>query len=803
MADSPFLPAQGGGEREHLGFVRAAAQAGTLGVLVVPSSEPLDLASYDEVTGGAPVVVTQRRENKLLLAAPSTPYVVSSRPVRPELVDDVRRAAPDATGVVVFSYKSWRIGEAIATGLGLPAVLRQHNLEGPYHHSLAAGTPGPKGVALELEARRIDRDERRLERAPWLSAIADISATDAAVRRARGAAALHVPPFAHDPELLALPRTPSPEPRVLFLGALDVATNTAALGWVLDHVWPHVVQSLPAARLVVVGRRPSSDLATRLERADGVELHADVPDLTDYLARATLAINPAVSGSGVNIKLVDYLQAGVPVVSTTIGSQGLGLVDDSALLVRDEPGPFADAVVELLRDPEHAERLGAVGRGRIRELLDPAVNVARVDAALAAPRPLAPADPDATPGSGALQVQVARLEWLSTVGRGEWDALFDDQVTSGERLANPFCAPEWIEAWYRHFTAPEDRLLLLVRRGAQLVGVAPFFEARSTLGGVRASARLRLVGAGQGGSLLELPQVLVDHRHARAVLREVVAATRTARPAGRPVDWTELSVPTSQGWFEPEWSYSSGEKVAFFRAQMARACVVLELAPTWDAVRSGLRRNLKESLRRSRNRLSKDGREWEVVTLSDDLDARAVDRLLDLHRRRSEHLTTVRHGDAFAAAGTRAFLHDLLPALGRAGRAELAQLRLGGDVVAVQLALRAPGVTYFHSSGLDPRTWELGPVTFLQEHLVRRAVERGDRWVNFSPGPNVSKLRWSSRIDVHQDFAYGSGSPSLRWKYAAFAARQVRAEVDHAVAMSQMHQAPARALPPGGGVPRG
>ncbi len=114
------------------------------------------------------------------------------------------------------------------------------------------------------------------------------------------------------------------------------------------------------------------------------------------------------------------------------------------------------------------------------------------------------------------------------------------------------------------------------------------------------------------------------------------------------MDWSEVTVPTAQGWFEPEWAYSTGEPVAFHRAQLARACVVLPLGGSWEATRGSLKRNLKESLRRSRNRLAKDGRPYEVVAYIHDLDEAAVERFLTLHRQRSQHEASVTHADAYA-----------------------------------------------------------------------------------------------------------------------------------------------------------
>src|SRR6478672_6979844 len=118
VADSTFLPAAGGGEREHLGFVTAAAAAGQLAALVVPGASDEDLPEYERLLD-APVLATARRLSPLLLLHPRKPYVVASRPAPPDLVDRVRTAAPDATGVVVFSYKSRDIGEALARGLKL------------------------------------------------------------------------------------------------------------------------------------------------------------------------------------------------------------------------------------------------------------------------------------------------------------------------------------------------------------------------------------------------------------------------------------------------------------------------------------------------------------------------------------------------------------------------------------------------------------------------------------------------------------------------------------------------------------
>jgi CelD/BcsL family acetyltransferase involved in cellulose biosynthesis len=374
--------------------------------------------------------------------------------------------------------------------------------------------------------------------------------------------------------------------------------------------------------------------------------------------------------------------------------------------------------------------------------------------------------------SGHLSVTPIDIETLSPTHLADWERLFADQPGP----ANPFLAPSWVLHWYRSYVAPADQLLLLLRRTAtgELVGVAPFYVQHLRINGVPLAERLLPVGSGST-SPLELPGLLADAQSGREVTKALVAATMAMSPS-----WCEVVLAPAQCWFEPEWVFGTGQPVAFYDHQRPRACVVLPLEPTWDQTRSGLKRNVKESIRRSANRLKKDGRPWQVrARTGPDLDHAAIDRWLDLHRARAAaERATVHHHDAYADKGDRRFLKRLLPELAGKQLATLFELELDGQVVASGLALHAPGVSYVHSSGFSPDVWDLGPVALLHTEMVKHAISRGDTVVNFSPGPNVSKLRWSEQLWVVNDFVYGAGPTSLSWRYRAYlAASAVRSHV--------------------------
>jgi CelD/BcsL family acetyltransferase involved in cellulose biosynthesis len=375
------------------------------------------------------------------------------------------------------------------------------------------------------------------------------------------------------------------------------------------------------------------------------------------------------------------------------------------------------------------------------------------------------------------RVELTPLAQLAGTERPQWDALFEAQ----RGVANPFCAPEWVEAWYETFSSAEDRFVYTVRDGERLSGVAPFFRSRVVARRATVAKRLQLVGAGQGGSLLELPQILAAPGQEREVLREVVTTTLTADTGAH---WVETSVTPSMAWFEPQWVTGTDHPVAFHRHQVSRASVIVPLDGAWITTRSGLKRNVKESLRRSKNRIAKDGRPWAVHSHTDSLDREVVSRFLELHRSRAaQDQSTSHHPDAFSDPARRAMMRTVLPALGRRNRARILELELGGRIVAAQLVLHAPGLTYIHSSGFTADVWDLGPVTFLQGEAISAAADRGERWINMSPGPNVAKLRWSESLDVHHDFAFGAGGRGLRWRYSAFTVAQAQSQASHAFEM--------------------
>ncbi len=170
-------------------------------------------------------------------------------------------------------------------------------------------------------------------------------------------------------------RTPG---TVLFCGAMDRVENAAAVLWFYQHGWPRVREAVPTARLVIAGHAPLPQVA-RLAADPSVRVTGTVADLCPVYARTDVCVAPSLVGGGVLNKVIDGMAAGRPVVTTTVGNEGVA-APPTAVYVADEPVAFADAVVHLLRDPAEWARVAAAGRAFVQRTYRWQENVTRLEA---------------------------------------------------------------------------------------------------------------------------------------------------------------------------------------------------------------------------------------------------------------------------------------------------------------------------------------------------------------------------------------------------------------------------------------
>lgn len=150
--------------------------------------------------------------------------------------------------------------------------------------------------------------------------------------------------------LLQLPLPAVVVPRVIFVGTLHYWPNTEAVLRFTQKILPLIRAQCPTVEFWIVGLGPAQEILN-LDDGKAVRVFADVPDVIDYVRQAAVSVVPLRIGGGTRLKILESLAAGVPVVSTTVGVEGIALVPDEHLFVANEPQDFANRVCRLLGDP--------------------------------------------------------------------------------------------------------------------------------------------------------------------------------------------------------------------------------------------------------------------------------------------------------------------------------------------------------------------------------------------------------------------------------------------------------------------
>jgi len=179
--------------------------------------------------------------------------------------------------------------------------------------------------------------------------------------------------------------------RVLFVGNYEYAPNIDAVEWALDEVWPRLWALCPQARFVVCGHAMPE--AWRQRWPDPrVEWRGFVPSLPDVQSQAAVFMAPLRSGGGSKLKVLEALAAGLPVVSTSEGLSGLDVDDGVQARVADSAERMAQAVAELLSQPDRARALGQAARQHVTARFDWSAAASQLEAAHAALRRTARGD---------------------------------------------------------------------------------------------------------------------------------------------------------------------------------------------------------------------------------------------------------------------------------------------------------------------------------------------------------------------------------------------------------------------------
>ena len=226
----------------------------------------------------------------------------------------------------------------------------------------------PTRLYLRREARLLRRMEIRA--AQTAAAVTVVSEEDRDWYVRAGARNVVCVPNGVDCRRLeaAVPARRGSAPTILFLGALSWPPNVSAAKNLATEIFPIIQRELPDARLQIVGRDPLPTVRD-LNAVQGIEVLGNVADVRPFLASAHVMAVPLTSGGGTRLKILEAFAAGLPVVSTPVGCEGLG-VNHREHLVIASTQEFATSLLQVLRDLDGAERMAKQARNLARMKFD-------------------------------------------------------------------------------------------------------------------------------------------------------------------------------------------------------------------------------------------------------------------------------------------------------------------------------------------------------------------------------------------------------------------------------------------------
>ena len=369
-------PLDSGGHLRTYHLLRALARRMEVR-LVVPTAPDLVGSSHAALEGAGvePSVIPLPRRTfagesvKVLRAAlDREPYVLFARHRRPSVLHALQQ---EVLGRAPSALYLDHLDSLVYAGAfpGIPLVVDMHNVYSRLVSRLAGESGALRRRYLEHESVLLRKMEQRA--VDMAHTVLAVSHDEGRYFTQLGAKRVVVVPNGVDCDAYAgLPvaRREGP-PTLLYVGSMAWPPNASAARFLATQVLPAVRQQIPEARLLLVGRDPGPDVLALASPGNGVEVAANVSDVMPYYRAAHVLAVPLQSGGGTRLKILEAFAAGVPVVSTPVGCEGIDAINGSHLAIA-ERDDFVPAILRLLKTPHLSSTLAHRARTLARQQYD-------------------------------------------------------------------------------------------------------------------------------------------------------------------------------------------------------------------------------------------------------------------------------------------------------------------------------------------------------------------------------------------------------------------------------------------------
>jgi glycosyltransferase involved in cell wall biosynthesis len=239
------------------------------------------------------------------------------------------------------------------------AVLFQHNVESViWRRHVEQAANQAKRAYFRLQARRMEAFERDICRRS--GKVVGVSAVDSRTfAELFGIQDVSAVQTGVDIGYFEPPAQSEPQADLIFVGSMDWLPNIDGMQYFANEILPLIRKERPDCRVAIAGRRPTPAIQELGKRDNGIIVTGTVPDVRPYLWGSAISIVPLRIGGGTRLKIFEAMAAKLPVVSTTVGAEGLPVTDGKHIAIADSPELFAQRCLTLLTDEDRRKKMAA------------------------------------------------------------------------------------------------------------------------------------------------------------------------------------------------------------------------------------------------------------------------------------------------------------------------------------------------------------------------------------------------------------------------------------------------------------
>ena len=358
LAPNPPYPPNSGAKIRNFNLIKIISKYHDISVLfLVRPSEIKDVSGLEKYCTVYPLPFQTKKYGRLKSLLSRNPYETMLSCYSPKIQEQISHII-NHNNFQILHVESLLMSAYVKNISTIPKVYDAHNIESDILYRTFINKFSTRSVLTFLDYLKNKKHEQDAIRS--FDACISVSENDSKRLRAMGAQNLMMLPNCVDLDHFYPVERKDFSPNIVFTGLMNWYPNVDAIKSFCRDAYPVLKEKIPQIKFYAVGRNPISTLKN-LEKND-IFITGEVPDVRPFISNSDVCIVPLRIGGGTRLKILEYFAMEKPVISTSIGAEGIDAIDGKHLIIEDDISKFPDRINELLNDTEYAGYIAKNGR---------------------------------------------------------------------------------------------------------------------------------------------------------------------------------------------------------------------------------------------------------------------------------------------------------------------------------------------------------------------------------------------------------------------------------------------------------